>query len=162
MGRHCSRVERPNGDILLIQDLNQRSRSVNILVSLRIELDALPRIDHLIACDVRIVERPDHRFGLCSLGAVDGIGEDERSSEAAGGVLASEAVPLNGPTCRRSCRARTRAKGLFADPGISRDRGSANVPRRADVVSQSKEAATSAFGTLDPMRPVTRYGKVIS
>jgi hypothetical protein len=46
---------------------------------------------------------------------------------------------LNGPTHGRSCRARSRAQGLFADPGISRDRGSANASQRADDVSQSKE-----------------------
>src|SRR5215469_12609978 len=33
--------------------------------------------------------------------------------------------------------------GLFADPGISRDRGSANASRRTDVMSQSKEPANS-------------------
>jgi CubicO group peptidase (beta-lactamase class C family) len=45
----------------------------------------------------------------------------------------------------RSCRARVCAQGLFADPGISRDHGSANASQRADVMSRSKEPATSRF-----------------
>ena len=49
---------------------------------------ALPRIDHLIAGDVRIVERLDDGLGLRAPRSVDGVGEDERRGEAPGGVLA--------------------------------------------------------------------------
>jgi hypothetical protein len=45
----------------------------------------------------------------------------------------------------RSADARALLAGLFADPGIFRNRGSANASQRADVMSQSKELATSAF-----------------
>jgi hypothetical protein len=48
-------------------------------------------------------------------------------------------------------RARVCAQGLFADPGVSRDRGGANAPHRAGAMSQSKELATSRFGTILPM-----------
>jgi hypothetical protein len=66
---------------------------------------------------------------------------------AARGALAGEAPSLNGSTRRRPCRARICAQGLFADPGISRDRGSANASHRADVMSQSNESATSEYCT---------------
>jgi hypothetical protein len=59
---------------------------------------------------------------------------------AARGALAGEALSINGPIRRRPRLARTRARGLFADPGISRDRGSANASCRAGAMSQSKEA----------------------
>src|SRR5262249_9192632 len=60
---------------------------------------------------------------------------------AARGALAGEVLSLNRPTRRRPCRARVSAQGLFADPGISRDRGSADATRRPDAMSQSNEQA---------------------
>jgi hypothetical protein len=47
-------------------------------------------------------------------------------------------------------------KGLFAQPGISRDRGSANASRRAGVMSQPNERTTCGFGT-EP--PIQRHGE---
>ena len=41
-------------------------------------------------------------------------------------------------------------QGLFADSGISRDRGSANASQRAGAMSQSKESAISANGMARP------------
>jgi hypothetical protein len=64
--------------------------------------------------------------------------QKEPSFELARGSLAGEALSLNGPPCR----ARVCAQGLFADPGISRDRGSASASQRADVMSESQKQST--------------------
>jgi hypothetical protein len=80
---------------------------------------------------------------------------------AARGALAGEALSLHGPTRRHPCRARICAQGLFAHPGISRDRRSANASQRADVVSQSKDRRPSIRRRLEVSRaiPNARSGK---
>jgi len=78
-----------------------------------------------------------HRNRHCAAGA---------QFRLARSALAREAQSLNGPTRQRPCRARVRAKRLFADPEISRDRRSANASHRPGVMRQSKPA-TSGFDT---------------
>jgi hypothetical protein len=54
---------------------------------------------------------------------------------AARGAVAGEALSID-RSCRRGpCRACTRAPNLFADPGISRERGSADATSRAGVAT---------------------------
>jgi predicted ATPase len=75
------------------------------------------------------------------------------------GALASEALSLNGPTRGRPCRARVGAQGLFADPGISRDRGSTNASRRAGVMSRSKEPKVFFWHKVDRLLGATFRGR---
>src|ERR1019366_250738 len=82
------RLERPHRDVLLVLDLDQRAGGVDVLLGLRVELDPLPRVDHLVAGDVRLAERLHDALGYGALRPVDRLGEDERGHEAPRRVLA--------------------------------------------------------------------------
>src|ERR1039457_5675829 len=60
-------LERPHRDVLLVLNLDQRTGGVDVLLGLRIELDPLPRVDHLVAGDVRVAERLHDGLGLGAL-----------------------------------------------------------------------------------------------
>src|SRR5262249_3520194 len=76
---------------------------------------------------------------------------------AARGALAGEALSLNGPSSRRSCRARVCAQGLFADPGISRDRTSASAACRTLRNRRSEERETAKIAVKGCYRGQYRY-----
>ena len=76
--------------------------------------------------------------------------QQKARSRAARGAVAGEALSID-RSCRRGpCRACTRAPKLFADPGISGDRGSADATSRTGVATLCIAVASSCCRRAPP------------
>ena len=79
-----------------------------------------------------------------------------RSFELRAALSLAKLYQSDRPRRRRPCRARARARRLFADAGISGDRGSANAARRARRNRRSEErrrVAPAPAEIADQLRP---------